>query len=147
MPFRIWSERLINQSPNGHLLEVPATIGFLQRNFAVAGFLHRTLSRKPAKHLRLIGILSRLRLLNRVWLSPEISDSEKMIDLTRSMIANRARVINMVFHSSSLKEGLTPFTRNKEDERQFIQRIRKFLIFARESGIESIKLSETQGLG
>lgn len=147
MPFRIWSERLVDQSPNGHLLEVPATIGFLQRNFAVAGYLHKMLSRKPAKHLRLIGILSRLRLLNRVWLSPEVSDSEKMINLIHSMNANGASIINMVFHSSCLKAGLTPYTRTKEDERRLIQRIKDVLIFARENGIESIKLSEAQGLG
>jgi hypothetical protein len=144
MPFRIWREHLVDQPANGYLLEVPATIGYLQRNFVIANRLHKMLSRNLVRHLRLIGILSRLRLLNRVWLSPEMSDSNKMIKLTDTLLAGGASMVNIFFHSSSLKAGLTPITRTKEDERQFIQCIKEFLIFARESGIESVKLSEAQ---
>jgi hypothetical protein len=145
-PFRFSSENRFYESSKGHLLEIPATIGFLQKNFALSNYLLKALGQKPFKSFRLVGILHRLLLLNKVWLSPEVSDSNNMIKLTRCMIKNNGRLINMVFHSSSLKAGLTPYTKTKGDEERFIQCIKEFLIFARESGIESIKLSEAQGI-
>jgi hypothetical protein len=52
----------------------------------------------------------------------------------------------MFFHSTTLKAGLNQFVRKENDEKRFIRRIQDFLVFARESGIESIKLSDTMKL-
>ncbi len=48
----------------------------------------------------------------------------------------------MFFHSPSLKAGLTKFTRTKSDENEILNRIEGFLIFSKERGFNSIKLSE-----
>jgi hypothetical protein len=98
------------------------------------------------KKLHVRGILYKLRLLNRVWLSPELSNSHLMIELTRVMMRKKISLINMSFHSSSLQAGLGPFVRNKDDEISFLERIRDFLTFTKGEGIESITLSEATGV-
>lgn len=146
MPFRISGDHIGDQSASVDLLEVPATIGFLQTNFPVSNYVFTMLSRRPFRHLRFIGILDRLRLLNKVWLSPEVSDSKSMIGLVRSMLANRASIINMTIHSPCLQAGLTPYTRDEEGVRRLMTRIEELLIFVRKCGVESIRLSEAQNL-
>jgi len=123
-------------------IEIPATVGFLQKNFEVARRLHRRLTRGPIRRLRLYGVLYRMRLLNRVWLSPEFQSSREMIALTRVAARNGMRHVNLVFHSSTLQAGLTPFVRTKDDERVFWQRIREYSSFARREGLSPILLTD-----
>jgi hypothetical protein len=77
-----------------------------------------------------------------VRLSPESADSRDMVKLAQLMIVKNYKVINMTFHSSSLKAGLNEFVKTKEDEKRFMKNIREFLIFTRDTRIEPIKLSE-----
>lgn len=125
-----------------NLLEVPITIGFLQQNFSLCNKIISSINGSAAKHLRLIGILDRLKLINKVWLSPEFSDSENMIKLTNVMMKKNYEVINMSFHSTSLIAGLSPFVKSREDEKIFIKRIREFILFTQNAGIESIRLRD-----
>lgn len=128
--------------PGFQLIEVPATVGYLQSNFKVSDFIYKMSVSYPFRIFRLAGILDLLHINNKVWLSPEVSNSHQMIDLAKRMIKNRHRFINMVFHSSTLKSGLTPFVRTLDDEKRFLKTIEEFLIFSRNAGIESIKLCE-----
>jgi hypothetical protein len=145
-PYRFSCENIFEEAENGELIEIPATIGFLQKNFTVSNFLFNLMKMKPFNRLRLIGVFHHLNLLNKVWLSPEFSNSEEMIRLTRRMMRNGYQIINMVFHSSSLQAGLTPFVKTAEEERKFLQSIKDFLSFTRENGIESIKMSDAVSL-
>lgn len=128
--------------PGFQLIEVPATVGFLQSNFQISDFIYNISVRYPFRLFRLAGILDLLNINNKVWLSPEVSNSKQMIALAKRMMKNRQRFINMVFHSSTLKSGLTPFVRTLDDEKRFLRNIEEFLIFSRNAGIESIKLCE-----
>jgi hypothetical protein len=124
------------------LLELPATVGFLQRDFAVSNSIFN-MSRHPyLRFLRLIGILDRLRIVSKVWFSPEQSSGQQMISLAKRMIKNNYGYLNMVFHSASLKSGLTPFVKSPDDEKRFLKHIEEFLIYSRDIGIKSIKLCE-----
>lgn len=131
-------------SPGGRggLLEVPTTIGFLQRDFQRSNRLYRRVTRPAWKRTRMLGLLDRLKLLNKVWLSPENSGTGEMIGLTRAMAGNGYPVVNLTFHSPSLVEGLTPFVRGEADANRFLRKIREYLTFARSEGIASIVLSE-----
>lgn len=144
MPFRFSPHSLYRPCARGSLLQVPATVGFLQNGFRVRNALANGIARTPLRRLRLLGILDRLHLLNKVWLSPENASGAQMIALARSMERNRYSVLNMFFHSSTLTAGLTPFVRSREDERRFIASIEQFLRFARASAFESITLSEAK---
>jgi len=128
------------------MAEIPATVGFLQGDFSSSNALLKKLSRKPVSKLRLVGILSRLRLLNKIWLSPELSDAKTMIKLTKRMIKNSYTLFNMSFHSTSLKAGLSPFVRTEEDEKDFLKRIGDYLAFSKDAGVGSATLSDATGL-
>jgi len=145
-PFRFSADDAFCECAGGDLVEVPTTIGFLQSNFRQSDRLLRFVSRPALHRLHLVGLLGRLGLLNKVWLSPELSDVRTMIGLTRAMLRNGYTVLNMVFHSPSLQAGLTPFTRTTADERRFLENLRAFLTFAREHAIEPIRLSEIEAL-
>ncbi len=142
-PYRFATENIFLESLDGPMVEIPATVGFLQQNFTLSNALLKMLSKKLVNKLRLVGVLSRLHLLNKVWLSPELSDAKSMIGLTELMLKKNYSLVNMSFHSTSLMAGLSPFVRTKDDEKSFLQRISDYLSFIKDSGIGSATLSET----
>jgi hypothetical protein len=144
--YRFEADDIFRRKPAGPLLEVPATIGFLQPNFDVCNAVLRGLSREPMSTLRLVGVFDRLRLLNKVWLSPELSDAQQMIALTRTMMRRGAGVVNLVFHSPALVAGLTPFVSTEEEEVTIRHRVASYLAFTSASGIEPLTLSELSRL-
>jgi hypothetical protein len=123
------------------LLEVPASAGFTRNNFPICERIWRLTYTKSLQTLHTRGMLSRLGILNKVWLSPETSTTSEMIKLTKVMMNQGYYVANMFFHSTALMAGLSPFVKTTDEEHKFIQRIKDFLIFTRHAGIESIKLS------
>lgn len=125
------------------LLVLPATVGFLQKDFALSKAVLNMVHHRCLRHFRLAGILDRLKLVNKVWLSPEQSTGQQMISLAKRMFNNKYPFINMVFHSSTLKAGLTPFVRSVDDEKRFLNNIEEFLVFSKDTGIESIKLCDS----
>ena len=129
-------------SPGSSILEVPATIGFLQGNYDLCNACLKAISGSALRHFHLIGILDKLKIINKVWLSPESDDAGKMIQLAESIKRNNYPILNMFFHSPSLQHGLTHFTKTKEEEEELTSRIEKFLKYKEVLNIESIQLSE-----
>lgn len=129
-------------SPSLDLIEVPATIGYLQRDFATAHARHQAISKSWMRHFRVGGMLYHLRLLNKVWLSPEIHEARDMIELVKRLQRQNFDYINMVFHSQTLCPGLSPFARTKEDSARFLKRLSSFLEFAAAEGIIGSTLRE-----
>lgn len=145
--FRFDSKGYDQRNENGDLLEVPATVGFLQPNFRWCQKAYYFLMRPLISKLHIAGILERFRLLNKVWLSPENTSWWDMKMLCRRMLKNNATHINMTFHSTSLKPGLSPFCQSKLDSQQLFLKIKKFVEFARDSGWESQTLSQVADWG
>ncbi len=127
----------------GELLEIPATIGFLQKNFGISQQIHKASTFQQIRFLRLAGLLGKLKFVNKVFLSPESSCSEELIELAKTMMINKYKFLNMFFHSPSLNCGLTPFVKTKYDEQKILERIENFLAFSRNWGLISIKLSDS----
>lgn len=126
----------------GELLEVPATIGYLQGNYSACAAVDRCLTTKTGKKLRLKGVLSRIGFLNKVWLSPETSDTRQMVQLTKMFMKNRNTIVNLFFHSTSLMSGLSYTVKTEFDQVRFMNRLREYFSFVRETGIRPIALSE-----
>lgn len=145
-PYLFAPDEVLRPRADGPMLQVPATVGYLQRNFALRNALTNTIRRSPLRRLRLLGILDRLGWLNKVWLSPENATGAQMIALARRMRDEGYPLLNLFFHSSTLMAGLTPFVRDRADEERFRERIRQFLAFAQAEGFESITLSEARAL-
>ncbi len=128
------------------LLEMPATIGYLHGDFEACARLVRGLKRTPLRQLKVAGILSKLRLLRKVWLSPELETPVRMIQLVRQMMNQGYDVLNLVFHSTALQKGCNPFVRTDADEQRFLENLHGFLGLVKEEGVMCITLSEAARL-
>lgn len=140
--FRFCAPRPFRESNEGDMVELPATIGYVGmgrplRDCAQAILNHGLLGRTAVR-----DFLERAGVVRKVWLSPEVSDGDSMIMLAQSLMKKSYGLINMVFHSSSLTDGLTPFVRTRADRQRLLARIRAFLAFSRDAGITPITLSE-----
>lgn len=133
---------LLNGNPNPHILEIPATVGYLQAGFNIRNKILRAASDIGLQKLRFSGILNRLKLINKIWLSPEVTEWEKMVGLARTMEKERYEILNMFFHSPSLMAGCTPYTKTRKEAEILIHRIEKFLDFAVMNNFKSMTTSE-----
>lgn len=129
----------LRQSP---LVEIPATVGFAQKNFPLYNRVWQLVGGRLGPTLRLRGILKRMKILNKIWLSPEKSNSKEMISLTTTMLKQGYKIVNMFFHSTSLMAGFSPFVKTKNDEQEFFQRIEEYMNFVHHAGIGSATLTE-----
>lgn len=125
---------------NGCLLEVPATVGFLQRNFELCRRVIRW--RGVATRLHLRGILERTGIVNLRWLSPELSSGKDMLALVRTCLQRGCSELNMSFHSTTLLPGKSPFVKSQEDLDSFLASIEMVLKFAANEGLVFSALSE-----
>jgi len=141
-PYHFHPEAIFHPNSQGPLLQVPATVGFIQNNQRRSAAWDRRLRSLPLNPLKLIGLCDRLGWINKVWLSPEQSTADHMIALTRSLLRTSLPIVNLFFHSSALQPGCTPFVKTDADRVDFLKRIETFLVFAKAAGIESIRLSD-----
>jgi hypothetical protein len=142
--FRFDVDGIYHQKDKGALLQVPATVGFLQKDFALCQLISKATENQLGRKLRTKGILDRLRLVNKVWLSPETAEVRTMMALAERMKKNKYPCINLFFHSTSLLPGLSTFVLSQSDEKRFIHKIRKFLSYSQERNLKCITLSEIQ---
>lgn len=121
------------------LLELPLTVGFagLFRRWGSA--LYQTVARPPWRALRAVGLLARLQLVDKIWLSPEGYQFPEHRKLVRSLYREGLRIFSFAFHSPSVDIGNTPYVRSHADLQQFLDRCRAFLdFFLGEIGGESV---------
>jgi hypothetical protein len=145
-PYRFTLPDILSEAPAGALVEVPATIGVVRFELPLTNRAVAAAARAALGRPRLGRLLSRLRILNTIWLSPELSTGRDMIRLARTLVRKGCPLLNMVFHSSALQAGLTPFVKDVDDERRFRARLREFLAFTRAEGIEPMRLSAVKTL-
>lgn len=131
----------IDWHDNG-LVEIPVTVGFLQDDFDRSNRILKAVNRQPIRRFMLESVLYKLGVVNRIWLCPEFFDGPKLIEIARAMIRKGHALLNLFFHSPTLVAGLSPYTQTTDDVCRFLVRIKSFLEFAKEAGIESVTLSE-----
>lgn len=127
--FRFDVEGIHFINENGRLLEVPATVGFLQPNFSLIHRVSQLLEHDVSKVLHLKGLFDRLRLVNKVTLSPELEKTRSLIELSQRMANCKYSCLNLTFHSNSLLAGMNPFVRTPADELIFQEKVKDFLLF------------------
>lgn len=114
---------------NPRLLEIPLSIGYTGL-LAHTGTLAYTLTmNERLKALHVPGILARLRLIERIKLTPEGISFEEQRRLTRTLLRKGFRVFSLTYHSPSLAPGNTPYVRSEADLRVFLERIERYLEF------------------
>ena len=110
-----------------NLLEIPLTCGFAGVLATSGPRAFPALSSDLGMKLRLPGIAARLRLLERIRLTPEGIDHAAHRRLINSMLADGHRVFSMTYHSPSLQPGNTPYVRDKADLKAFLGTLRRTL--------------------
>jgi hypothetical protein len=124
------------------LLEVPATVAFLQTARSVAAPLYWWINRTLPSPARVLAVMSRARLLNHISLTPEIQGAPHMIRLARTLLDRGVKVLNVFFHSPTLLPGCAPFVTAESEATEFLDRIRRVLDFVRSAGVRFVTLSE-----
>ncbi|GFO63713.1 polysaccharide deacetylase family protein [Geomonas paludis] len=143
-PYRFSSRDIFLSDDSGELLQFPASVGFLQHDFEICRRAHELLKKPPLRKMRLCGILDRLRLLNKVALSPETATGPMMVKLAERFRALLIGYLNLFFHSNTLVKGLSPFNKRDGDTERFFQSLEQFLRYARDTGIECCTLKEVR---
>ncbi len=143
-PYRFKPEDIFRQNPDGPLLEVPPTVGFLQADFEkcsnVSAIIRRSLGYGVPSRV-VFKALDVLRILNYRCLSPELSNGEDMLDLARTVVAAGCGYLHIFMHSTVLIPGVTSHVRNEEELRGLLERTEMVLGYAADRGYEFSPLS------
>lgn len=141
-PYRFRPSAPLHPDPEGTLVELPTTVGFLRGDPVRAARIRRALEDSLLAKLRVVGLLDRLGILRRRWLSPEWSSAEELVRLADNSVAACQRVLAMTFHSPSLLPGATPVVEDEDDRRRFLGAIDRFLRHCSKRGWRFATLGE-----
>jgi hypothetical protein len=114
------------------LLCLPNTGAFVGWFHELGPDLNPVLEHASVARLRLPAIASRLRLLERMRLTPEGHTLTEMRRLTRSLLRRGQRTFVLSLHSPSVVPGNTPYVRSDADLRILLGRLREYLAFFRD---------------
>lgn len=111
------------------LFEIPLTVGFtgLFRQHGPA--LGPVVFQPECVRLHVPGIMARLRLLDRIRLSPEGIEFGELRRLTRQLLKAGQRIFSFTYHSPSLEPGNTAYVRNDRELQSFLDRFEGFFDF------------------
>lgn len=139
-----WANRPFWADRVGGLLSLPITTGFSGHLRRFGRQTAQTLDLKPAKRLRLPGILSRSGLLERSRLTPEGTSLAEMKRLLSALVGDGERVLTLSLHSSTLLPGATVYARDSGEVSDFLTRLDAVLgFFADELGGNFASVSAT----
>ena len=120
------------------LLELPLTTVFTGPLRRIGCQLHPMLWRVP----RLRGALARLRMLDRVPLTPEGVSAAEAIRGIDAALQDRLPILVFSFHSPSLQAGHTPYVRNDDDLDGLYAWWREIFAHLQRRGIQPTTVSE-----
>jgi hypothetical protein len=111
------------------LLEIPLSIGYTGLLARTGSLAYVLTMNERLKALHVPGVLARLRLVERITLTPEGVSFDEQRRLTRALLHEGQRVFTFSYHSPSLAPGNTPYVQNDADLRGFLRRIEQYLEF------------------
>jgi hypothetical protein len=111
------------------LLELPLTVGFSGILRHRGPKLHRTISSGVWDSMHTIGVMARLRLLDKIWLSPEGYTHAEHVRLVKALYKDGLRVFTFAFHSPSLEPGNTPYVTSQSELEKLLTSCRRFFDF------------------
>jgi hypothetical protein len=141
VPYRFKADRTLEFHPEGELLEVQQTVGFLQRDFRSRFATRQRFARGAWRRAKLLGLLDVLKRLNLRKLTPEETSLPDMIALAETCLVEGYPVLHMALHSSALLPGFNPFAPTRERVEEILTRIDGFLGFCAEKGFRFHGLS------
>lgn len=142
-PYFVGNSFQEGNSEHHGILEVPVSFGFNWGSFNRAFSLHEALGKPGLKTFRMRGILSRLNILNKIKFSPEKHNAEALKTLAKNYDQQGAPCLVMMFHSSSLIPGFSPYVSTKEELGRFLDVIDEVTDFCiNKLGMQSATLTD-----
>ncbi len=111
------------------LLEIPLSVAYTGLLADIGSLLYPLTMNQRLKALHVPGILARLRLLERITLTPEGISFKEQRRLTRALLRKGHRVFSFTYHSPSLAPGNTPYVRSEAELWAFLRRIEEYFDF------------------
>jgi hypothetical protein len=107
------------------LLELPLTVGFSGALRQWGPTIHRVLSHPSLAPTHAVGLFARLRLLDKVWLSPEGYRAAELRRLAHALWRDGLRTFSFALHSPSVEPGHTPYVRSPRELTEFLSRCQR----------------------
>jgi len=111
------------------LCELPLSVDFVGYLAPLGSKIFPFLMGQAGRSLRLAGVCGRLRLLERLRLSPEGHTLKDLMRQTRAALARGTRLFMLTYHSSSLLPGATIYVRTMTERAAFLATIDSYLQF------------------
>lgn len=111
------------------LLGLPGTGGYVGAWRSGGTPLYRRLTSPAMRRAKIAGAVARLKLLERIRLSPEDYTDAEMKRLTAALLADGIRVFVFSFHSPSVMPGGTPYVQSPADLERFLAKCRHYFEF------------------
>ncbi len=109
----------------GILLEAPVSIGYSRSDFERMHAWREAAARSWMGRLHAVGVLERLGLARRIKFSPEQTNARDLICLADNYLVRQAPALVLMFHSSSLMPGGSPYVPTSGDLDRFLDRLRE----------------------
>jgi peptidoglycan/xylan/chitin deacetylase (PgdA/CDA1 family) len=88
----------------------------------------------PAYQFR--RVLRLLRIARPIWLRPSYSKTQDMLWLAEKLVSTKAPLANIIFHSSELLPGGSPYNVTETDVERFYEALRKLLELLAKRGVQ-----------
>ncbi len=129
-PYFPKSEDVNRSGESRKLLELPVSVGFNWTRFDRAHSTYEFLSSKRLlRSLHTIGVLHRTKVLRKVFLSPERYSLDEMSMLAKVFSYKKIPLLVMMFHSTSISPGNTPYVRDRNELECFYSKLDNYLNF------------------
>ncbi len=126
-PWRMDGRRPVESPAPDGVVEIPPTVGFSRWPWRPWASIDRVLQSSPARMLHFVGILARLKAIEKLALSPEVNGAEQMLALARVALAHGVPVLNVFLHSGALTPGHTPYVNSEAELHRFLGDLDRFL--------------------
>ena len=126
LPYHL-NRKNVCQPGDSPIVEIPITVDFTRK---IPGWLKQAYPTLPD-----IGIRRILRILfgiEMAWLRPSYASLAAMQRLADVVIASGVPILNMMFHSSELMPGGSPYNKTSEDVEQFLIKIKSLIAYLSE---------------
>jgi hypothetical protein len=130
-PYFVSGENPCRPGPT-ELLELPITSAINRRwpQWLQTAYADVTPSYPFRRALRLA------RVVRPIWLRPSYSKTEDMLWLAEKLVADKAPIANIIFHSSELLPGGSPYNVTRADVDSFYSALRTLLDFLAKRGVQ-----------
>jgi hypothetical protein len=111
------------------LLGLPGSGGYVGALRAGGTALYRRLTSPAMRRIKVAALVARLRLLERIRLSPEDYEETEMRRMTAALLDDGLRAFVFSFHSPSVMPGGTPYVRSEADLERFLAKCRGYFAY------------------